>query len=192
MNRLSSTAERFSCSVHRFVLYFTIAIPDDKVNDMAHLLLLLGEGGHSKEMLRLAELLGAQHRYTYILIRDDEVSAAKITLPGPVFRIIRPRDKAHNAVGDALKTLLCAAQAGLVLLRTRPDALLTTGPGVAVPVCAAAKLLRIKVIFIETGSRIHALSTTGRIVYRFADLFVVQWRELLPTCPKAIYAGRLW
>jgi beta-1,4-N-acetylglucosaminyltransferase len=55
-----------------------------------------------------------------------------------------------------------------------------------------AKLLRVKVIFIETGSRIHALSTTGKIVYRFADLFLVQWPELLRACPKAIYAGRLW
>jgi len=60
-----------------------------------------------------------------------------------------------------------------------------------VPICAMAKLLRSKVIFIETGSRIHALSTTGRIVYRFADLFFVQWQELMRVCPLAIYAGRL-
>lgn len=156
------------------------------------LLLLLGEGGHSKEMLRLAELLGAGYTYSYILVRDDEVTASKITLPGPIYRVIRPRDKTHNALRDALKTALCALQAATILVRTRPHAVITTGPGVAVPVCAAAKLLRCKVIFIETGSRIHALSTTGRIIYRFADLFFVQWAELLPACPKAVYAGRLW
>lgn len=157
-----------------------------------HLLLLLGEGGHSKEMLRLAGLLGDGYRYSYILIRDDEVSAGKIAIAGPIYRVIRPRDKAHNALMDGAKTLLCAMQASAVLLRARPDALLTTGPGVGVPVCAVAKLLRVKVIFIETGSRIHALSTTGKIVYRFADLFLVQWPELLRAAPKAIYAGRLW
>jgi beta-1,4-N-acetylglucosaminyltransferase len=157
-----------------------------------HLLLLLGEGGHSKEMFRLAGLLGTGYRYSYVLIRDDEVSAGKITIPGPIYRVIRPRDKAHNAVIDALKTLLCAIQACAILLRTRPDAMITTGPGVAVPVCAVAKALRVKVVFIETGSRIHALSTTGKIVYRFADLFLVQWQELLAACPKAVYAGRLW
>lgn len=157
-----------------------------------HVLLLLGEGGHSKEMLRLADLLGAGYRYSYILVRDDEVSAGKITLPGQIYRVIRPRDKAHNKLGDALKTLLCAVQALLILLRVRPAAIITTGPGAAIPVCAVAKALRCRVIFIETGSRIHALSTTGRIVYRFADVFFVQWAELLPLCPRAIYAGRLW
>ncbi len=156
------------------------------------LLLVLGEGGHTKEMLRLADLLGPAYRYSYILVRDDEVSASKITQPGPVSRVIRPRDKTHRAVVDLLKTAACAVQALVILLRTRPDAVISTGPSVAVPVCAVAKLLRVKVIFIETGSRIHALSTTGRMLYRFADLFFVQWEELLAACPRAIYAGRLW
>lgn len=159
---------------------------------MKHLCLVLGEGGHTKEMLRLADLLGSDYHYSYILVRDDEVSASKITLPGPLYRVTRPRDKEHHALGDAAKTLLCAVQSLAILLRTRPDAVLSTGPGVALPALAAAKLLRRKVIFIETGSRIHALSTTGRMVYRFADLFFVQWQELLASCPRAIYAGRLW
>jgi len=156
------------------------------------LLLILGEGGHSKEMLRLSDLMGSAYLYSYILVSDDEVTAAKITKPGPVYRVIRPRDKVHHIVRDALKTALCAAQAFAILLRSHPDAVITTGPSVAVPVCAVAKLLRRKVIFIETGSRIHALSTTGRMMYRLADLFLVQWDELLPSCPRAVYAGRLW
>ncbi len=156
------------------------------------LVLVLGEGGHTKEMLRLAELLGDSWSYSYVLVKDDEVSASKIVRRGPIYRVIRPRDKQHHAVRDALKTLLCAAQSLVILLRARPAAVISTGPSVAVPVCAVAKLLRIKVIFVETGSRIHALSTTGRMLYRFADLFLVQWEELLAACPRAIYAGRLW
>jgi beta-1,4-N-acetylglucosaminyltransferase len=159
---------------------------------MAHLLLIMGEGGHSKEMLRLSDLLGPAHRYSYVLVSDDEVTAAKITRPGRLHRVIRPRDKEHHAVRDALKTALCAAQALAILLHSRPNAVISTGPSVAVPVCIVAKLLRRKVVFIETGSRIHALSTTGRMMYRLADLFLVQWEELLPACPRAVYAGRLW
>ena len=159
---------------------------------MKSLLLVLGEGGHTKEMLRLADLLGGGQRYAYVLVNDDEVSASKITRSGPIYRVIRPRDKTHHALRDAAKTALCALQALIILLRVRPAAVISTGPSVAVPVCAVAKLLRVKVVFIETGSRIHALSTTGRMVYRFADLFFVQWEELLPACPRAIYAGRLW
>jgi len=159
---------------------------------MKSLLLVLGEGGHTKEMVRLADLLGAGRRYAYVLVNDDEVTASKITRPGPIYRVIRPRDKEHHALRDALRTALCALEALAVLVRVRPAAVISTGPSVAVPVCVMAKLLRVKVIFIETGSRIHALSTTGRMVYRFADLFFVQWEELLPACPRAVYAGRLW
>jgi beta-1,4-N-acetylglucosaminyltransferase len=155
------------------------------------LVLLLGEGGHSQEILRLAELLGPDYRYSYILVRDDEMSAAKIIRRGPIYRVIRPRDKTHHIFLDTLRTVLCGLQALAILLRCRPDAIIATGPGVAVPVCVSAKLLHQKVIFVETGSRIHALSTTGRMVYSFADLFLVQWQQLLPVCPGAIYAGRL-
>jgi beta-1,4-N-acetylglucosaminyltransferase len=48
------------------------------------------------------------------------------------------------------------------------------------------------VIYIETGSRVFALSSSGRILYRFADLFFVQWPELLAAYPKAVYEGRLF
>jgi beta-1,4-N-acetylglucosaminyltransferase len=156
------------------------------------LLLVLGEGGHSKEMLRLAELLGPDYRYCYILVRGDEVSAAKITRRGPAYQVIRPRYKKHNISLDMLKTVFCGLQALVILLRCRPDAIVASGPSVAVPVCVAAKLMHRKVIFVETGSRIHALSMTGRIIYGFADLYFVQWPQLLPLCPRAIYAGRLW
>jgi UDP-N-acetylglucosamine:LPS N-acetylglucosamine transferase len=90
-----------------------------------------------------------------------------------------------------LRTLASALQALAILMRTRPHAVISSGPGPAVPVSLLAKLLQVKVVFIETGSRVFALSSSGRIVYRFADLFFVQWPELLSICPKAVYAGRL-
>ena len=157
-----------------------------------HLLLLLGEGGHSKEMLHLAELLWPNYRYSYILVRGDALSTAKINLPGRIYRVTRPRGKRHKVFLDTLRTILCGLQSLAILVRCWPRAVISAGPGVAVPVCAAAKLLGRKVVFIETGSRIQAPSTTGRIMYRFADLFLVQWPELLAVCPKGIYAGRLW
>jgi UDP-N-acetylglucosamine:LPS N-acetylglucosamine transferase len=77
------------------------------------------------------------------------------------------------------------------LLRARPDAVLTTGPAVAVPVCLMARLLGVSVVFVETGSRIHGLSSTGRFMRRIASLYFVQWEDLRPLVPRAIFAGRL-
>jgi UDP-N-acetylglucosamine:LPS N-acetylglucosamine transferase len=159
---------------------------------MVKLLIVLGSGGHTKEMIRVVDLLGPAYEYSYLVSADDELSVQKIKVPGPVFRVIRPRWKQTSLPIVALRTLVSAWQALVALLCTRPRAIISTGPGPAVPASVLAKLLGVKVIYIETGSRIFALSTSGKILYRIADLFFVQWPELLPICPRAIYAGRLW
>ncbi len=156
------------------------------------LLIALGEGGHTKEMLTLVDMLGDAYEYAYIVVADDPISERKIRRPGPVYRVLRPRDKAHNLLRDGLKFVRSACQAWHILRQVRPAAVLSTGPSVAVPVCVLARLTRARVIFVETGSRVTALSTTGRIMYRVAHLFFVQWPELAAVYPRAIYAGRLF
>ncbi len=156
------------------------------------LLIVLGSGGHTKEMIRIADLLGPNYEYCYLVAQDDELSVQKIQLPGPVYRVIRPRWKDTSPPAVIWRTLWSTCQSLIALLRARPRAIISTGPGPAVPASLLAKLLGIKVIYIETGSRVFALSTSGKILYRFADVFFVQWPELLSVYPKAIYAGRLW
>lgn len=153
-------------------------------------LVVLGEGGHSKEILALIEMLGDDLAYGYILVADDEVSQAKIARPGPIYRVLRPRDKDHHLVRDVLRTLWSGCQSLGAVVRFWPRAVLTSGPSVAVPACVAARLLGRKVIFVETGSRVTELSFTGRIMYPVANLFFVQWPELTQRYPRAIYAGR--
>lgn len=155
-------------------------------------MIVLGEGGHTKEMLSLVDLLGTTFEYCYLLVRGDDLSTEKIRILGPTYYAQRPRDKVHNLVLDVLKTLRCARDSLAALRRERPDAVISCGPAVGVPPCLMAKLLGMKVIFVETGSRVRALSMTGRIAYHLADLFLVQWTQLLERYPKAVYAGRFW
>lgn len=159
------------------------------------LLVVLGEGGHTKEILTLVDMLGDGFQdgfqYGYIIVQDDVVSEAKIRRPGPIYRVLRPRDKEHHLLGDIYKTLRSGWQSFSHLCRFRPSALLSSGPSVAVPVCILARLLGVKVIFVETGSRVSSLSTTGRIMYRVANLFFVQWPDLQKRYPRSVYAGRI-
>lgn len=156
------------------------------------LLVVLGEGGHTKEMVTLAGMLGDDIDYAYLAVHDDEVSAAKLSQPGPVFRVLRPRDKEHHLIGDAVRTLRSAWQAWRVLRTWRPDAVITSGPSVAVPVFVLARLSGRYAIYVECAARVTELSLTGRILYRVATLFFVQWPELAERYPRAIYAGRLF
>lgn len=155
-------------------------------------LVVLGEGGHTKEMIALVAMLGDDLDYAYLLVDDDTVSEAKVTRPGPIFRVKRPRGKEHRHLRDALRTLHSAWQSARVLGQWRPDVVLSSGPSVAVPVCILARLRGTRVIFVETASRITELSLTGRLLYRVATLFLVQWPELSEKYPRAVYAGRLF
>jgi len=164
---------------------------DRRAVRMMKMLVVLGEGGHTKELLALLDSMEEDHRYGYLIIDDDKVSEKKVQKPGPVFRVVRPRYKELHLFKDVLSTLRCFWQSFLVLRRFRPDVVLSSGPAVAVPVSVLSRLSRIKVIFMETGSRVASLSLTGKIMYRFAHLFFVQWPGLKKKYPKAIYAGRL-
>ena len=49
-----------------------------------------------------------------------------------------------------------------------------------------------KVIYIESFARVHDASLTGKLVYRFADLFIVQWETMIDVYPRAKYVGGIF
>jgi UDP-N-acetylglucosamine:LPS N-acetylglucosamine transferase len=155
------------------------------------LLVILGEGGHSTELFNLVDLLGDRYEYHYVVSKEDYLSADQLRIGGPIYRLMRPRGKQTPALLAVLRTIVTAVQAIGVVLRVRPKAILSTGPAIAVPVSIVGKLLGARVIFVETGARVKTLSMTGKILYRWADLFFVQWPQLVERLPRAIYAGRL-
>jgi UDP-N-acetylglucosamine:LPS N-acetylglucosamine transferase len=158
-----------------------------------HVLLVMGEGGHTKQCLRLAELMGsADYRYSYILVAGDQVSRAKLVCPGAVYRVWRPGTTKSNRLLRALLLPISALQSAVAVACIRPDVVLSTGPGVAVPVCAAARMLGARIIFVEDFCRVRRLSLTGRLMRSLADLYFVQWEDLRPVVPRAVYAGRVY
>jgi UDP-N-acetylglucosamine:LPS N-acetylglucosamine transferase len=153
----------------------------------------MGEGGHTKQCLRLVELMGtAAYRYSYVLVAGDQVTQAKLSTSGAVYRVWRPGTTKSNRLLRLLLVPISAIQSAIAVAQVRPDAVLSTGPGVAVPVCAAAKLVGACVIFVEDFCRVRRLSLTGRLMRSLADLYFVQWEDLQPQVPGAVYAGRVY
>ena len=60
------------------------------------------------------------------------------------------------------------------------------------PMCYIAKLFKKKVIYIETFANRNSKTVAGRLVYPIADVFVVQWEEMLKIYPKAEYWGWIY
>jgi beta-1,4-N-acetylglucosaminyltransferase len=77
-------------------------------------------------------------------------------------------------------------------LRKRPKFILSTGSGMAIATCLIGRFFGSRVIFVETGARVHTPSMTGRLLYHFADLFIVQWEPLLDHYPRACFCGLLF
>jgi len=99
-----------------------------------------------------------------------------------VYFIMHPR---HNP----LRLLKNCIDSFVHLIIERPDVIISTGADVAVPTCIIGKLLGSKLVYIESGGYVSTPSISGRLVYPFADLFVVQWKPALKNFPKAVYGG---
>lgn len=78
-----------------------------------------------------------------------------------------------------------------ILRKYDVDVMISSGPGLVLPVAVIFKLLNKKVIFIETWSRFDTKSVTGNAMHKLSDAFYVQNRSLLGLYENAIYAGRL-
>ena len=65
----------------------------------------------------------------------------------------------------------------------------TTGAHVVGLMALIAKIFGSKVIYIETFANITSKTITGKLVYKFADLFIVQWESMKKLYPKATYGG---
>ncbi|MCP8862014.1 polysaccharide biosynthesis protein [Latilactobacillus curvatus] len=79
-----------------------------------------------------------------------------------------------------------------IFRKEQPQMVISTGALATVPICIMAKLFRKKVIYIESFARTERPSLTGRILYHFADVFLVQWESLLKYYPKAKFIGAIF
>jgi UDP-N-acetylglucosamine:LPS N-acetylglucosamine transferase len=159
------------------------------------IVVVLGGGGHTTEILHLVDLMGPSYDYHYLLATADNHSASKIRRSGSVHRVPRPRyrpGKSTQIVLDPWLSLRCFLASLPLLWRLQPDALITAGPSIGAVTGLAARMLGVRVIFVETGSRITTLSGTGKAMRLLANDFFVQSPRLLQHVSRARYAGRLW
>lgn len=137
-------------------------------------------GGHLTEVRRLKESYG--HLPHFYVLNDQAL------LPDDM--IDRTYFISHSERDWRL--LLNFWEAFRILRRERPRVILSTGAGPVVPFAIVGKLFfGIRVIFVETITRVARPSLTGRIMYRIADDFFYQWTSLASYFPRGIHGGPL-
>ena len=74
----------------------------------------------------------------------------------------------------------------------KPDVVICTGVLAMIPICLISKLMGKKLIYIESFAKVTSPTETGKLLYKFADQFYVQWKPMLKVYPKAIYLGGIY
>ncbi len=142
--------------------------------------IVCSHGGHLTETLQILDGFSGHDIFfaTYHSARADEV------------RTLAPAYFTTNIGTSVWRMALAFPWALRILLREKPDVIVSLGAEIALPFFYIGWLLRIKTMFIESWCRVENLSLTGRLVYPIADEFYVQWPQLLQHCgPKAQYKG---
>jgi len=137
-----------------------------------------------EELRRLSALQCATDRF---LIAEEGGGAADFCQ-----RVYRLRQINRKERGFALHFAALFAKTLKIMLKERPSAVVSTGALAAFPALLIGKLTGAKVVYVESFARTSSLSLTGKLAYRFADLFIVQWPELQQLFPKSIYGGSLF
>ena len=144
------------------------------------LLLVCNPGGHFSTMMGLKNFWSAYPR-------------AWVTYPKFDTQALRGNERVYWVEMQEARMLWKACvnflKALLILRKSQPDLVVSTGAGLAVPFILASKLLGIKTVFIESISRSGSLSLSGRLLYNLVDELYVQWPECLERYPKAQYKG---
>lgn len=79
-----------------------------------------------------------------------------------------------------------------ILHSEKPDLIICTGVLAMIPLCLLMKLHRKKLIYIESFAKVTSPTETGKLLYKYADQFYVQWPEMKKIYPKAIYLGGIY
>jgi UDP-N-acetylglucosamine:LPS N-acetylglucosamine transferase len=76
-----------------------------------------------------------------------------------------------------------------VILRERPDVVISAGAAVGCIACFLGKLIGAKIIWIDSITNVEKLSLSGRMVRYIADIFLVQWPNLAEQYKNVEYVG---
>lgn len=156
---------------------------------MKKVLFISSTGGHLHELLQLSPLF---KKYDYYIITERTKSNLDLVnkYPKRVNYLIYGT-KAKPLIYP-FKLLLNCFISLFLYLKIRPKVIITTGAHTAGPICCLGKLLGSKIIYIESFANLNTKTITGKIIYHFADLFIVQWESMLKLYPKAVYGGWIY
>ncbi|WP_297426926.1 PssD/Cps14F family polysaccharide biosynthesis glycosyltransferase [Clostridium sp.] len=136
---------------------------------------ITSSGGHLTHLIQLKELWKDKERFWVTFEKEDSKSILK---DEKKYWCYFPTNR---NIKNLIKNTFLAIK---ILLKEKPDLIVSTGAAPAIPFFYLGKLFGSKVVYIEVYDRIEKPTITGKVVYPISDLFILQWEEQKKFYPR--------
>jgi len=148
--------------------------------------LISSVGGHLTQLQQLHELY---KKFDYFIITERTPFTSDMKTREKVYLMPLINRRKWSFVP---KLIFNFTYSIAILFKEQPDIVISTGALNTVPFCILAKIFGRKLIFIESYAKVNTPTVTGRLLYKIADLFIIQWKPLLAYYPKAVFGGSIY
>ena len=142
-------------------------------------------GGHLEQLLMLKPLM---EKYDSILVTEKtQYSAGKMDIKTYYLKQINRKEVLFipKLIGNSFRSLR-------IIIKERPTVMITTGVLAIIPMALLMKIIGGKLIYLESFAKVTSTTLSGKLLYKYADQFYVQWEEMLKLYPNAIYKGGIY
>ena len=142
-------------------------------------------GGHYEQLMMLKPLMDKYD--SFVITEKTDYSAKAKGEKTYYMNQVNRREK------DFIWQMIVNTWKSIGIYRNeKPDVVICTGVLAMIPICLISKLMGKKLIYIESFAKVTSPTETGKLLYKFADQFYVQWEPMLKFYPKAIYLGGIY
>lgn len=142
-------------------------------------------GGHYEQLLMLKPLM---EKYDSFVITEQTLYKTAIKNQ-KMYYLCQVNRKEKSFLFRMIINLVRSIR---IYMIEKPDVVVCTGVLATIPICLLAKLAGKKLIYIESFAKVTSATETGKLMYKFADQFYVQWEQMLDIYPDAICLGGIY
>ncbi|PEO48089.1 polysaccharide biosynthesis protein [Bacillus sp. AFS026049] len=142
-------------------------------------------GGHFEQLMMLYPMMKEHNSFILTERTDYNINSKEIKS----YNVIQINRREFLFI---FKMLVLFLQTIIIFIKEKPDVVISTGALATIPMCLITKIFKRRLIFIESFSKINSPTITGKLMYKHADLFIVQWEEMKKVYPNAINGGGIY
>ncbi len=149
-------------------------------NNKLRICLVASAGGHLTQLLKLSD---GWRDYEAIYVSSAKAVAEELRTFGRTY-IVGECNRQHP-----IKSLAVLGRCLAVVLKERPDVVISTGAMPGCLLCMIARIFGARIVWIDSIANVERLSLSGRLIRPFSSLFLTQWPELEDSSRNIEYAG---